>query len=68
MSASGRTDGDLASARVAVVSTTACPYCKAAKGALDAAGIAYATVDVSRDQGLRAQVKDLSGSKTVPQV
>ena len=57
-------------ARVVVISTSACPYCKAAKAGLLKAGIPFAEVDVSHGEqaGLRARVREVAGSKTVPQV
>lgn len=58
---------DLAVARVVVVTTAACPYCKAAKEALIQDKIAFGTVDVSASQDLRAQLTQITGSKTVPQ-
>ena len=61
--------GSVDQARVAVITTTACPYCKAAKRGLGEAGIEYVEVDVSHgeQQALRARVKEVTGSKTVPQ-
>ncbi|EFJ53261.1 hypothetical protein VOLCADRAFT_115835 [Volvox carteri f. nagariensis] len=58
---------DLSQARVAVVSIPACPYCKKAKDALTRAGIPYVDVNVASDQSLRQLVRDITGSRTVPQ-
>lgn len=55
-------------ARVAVITTQGCRFCKVAKGRLAEEGIPYAEVDVSHgDTGFRALVAEETGSKTVPQ-
>ncbi|KXZ42590.1 hypothetical protein GPECTOR_132g602 [Gonium pectorale] len=59
---------DLRSARVAVMSTPACPYCKRAKEALSGAGVSYVDVNVGSDEALRQVVRELTGKRTVPQV
>ena len=66
--ASASQSASLRDAKVVVVSTRACPYCKKAKEALGSAGVAYVEVDVSEAQDLRAQVREATGSRTVPQV
>ncbi|KAG2502191.1 hypothetical protein HYH03_000678 [Edaphochlamys debaryana] len=58
----------VASAAVAVMTTPACPYCKRAKEALTGAGVPYVNVDVGGDEALRQAVREVSGSRTVPQV
>lgn len=58
----------VAASAVVVFSIPACPYCKKAKEALAQAGVAFVDVDVSKDEQLRAKVREVSGSRTVPQV
>lgn len=59
---------DLTSARVAVMTTPACPYCRRAKEALTQGGWSYVEVDVAADEKLRQAVRDVTGKRTVPQV
>ncbi|KAG2432426.1 hypothetical protein HYH02_012997 [Chlamydomonas schloesseri] len=59
---------DLTSARVAVMTTPACPYCRRAKEALTQAGVSYVEVDVAADEKLRQAVRDVTGKRTVPQI
>ncbi|KAG2439584.1 hypothetical protein HXX76_004936 [Chlamydomonas incerta] len=59
---------DLTSARVAVMTTPACPYCRRAKEALTQGGWAYVEVDVAGDERLRQAVRDVTGKRTVPQI
>ena len=54
--------------RVAVVTTFGCPHCKAAKGALQAAGIPYEELELSGNLEALNTVKRLTGRATVPQV
>ncbi|GLC71620.1 hypothetical protein PLESTF_001142000 [Pleodorina starrii] len=58
----------LRQARVVVMSTPACPYCKRAKEALASAGIPYVDVNVGIDEALRQKVRDVTGKRTVPQI
>ncbi|GFR43319.1 hypothetical protein Agub_g4387 [Astrephomene gubernaculifera] len=61
-------DADVRTARVAVMSTPACPYCKRAKEALTSAGIAFVDVNIGADEALRQTVRELTGKRTVPQI
>ncbi|XP_072542493.1 uncharacterized protein [Salminus brasiliensis] len=54
--------------RVTVYSVPGCPHCLQAKATLGALGLPVCDVDVSHDAGLRAQLKKLTGSSTVPQI
>lgn len=46
-----------------------CGYCAAAKGLLNAKGVAFSEVDVSRDPGRRKEMVERSGGgSTVPQI
>ncbi|MEW5313227.1 MAG: hypothetical protein WDW38_004813 [Sanguina aurantia] len=58
----------LATAQVVVFSTPACPYCKKAKALLTQQGVAYAEVNVGDSAALRQELRDVTASKTVPQV
>ena len=55
-------------ARVQVYTTTTCPFCVRAKRLLEARGIPYDDIDLSRDDQLRASVMRRSGRRTVPQI
>ncbi|KAI4872439.1 hypothetical protein NFI96_033675 [Prochilodus magdalenae] len=54
--------------RVTVYSVPGCPLCLQAKASLGALGLPVCDVDVSRDSSLRAQLMELTGSSTVPQI
>jgi len=53
--------------RVAVFTTTGCPYCKRAKQALSDQGLPYQEISVE-DASLRGVMKDVTGSSSVPKV
>lgn len=55
-------------AKVEIYTTKLCPYCYRAKALLDGKGIAYHEVDVSFDPGMRRQLLDRTGRRTVPQI
>ncbi|HZP40141.1 MAG TPA: glutaredoxin 3 [Candidatus Binatia bacterium] len=55
-------------ARVAIYTTSSCPYCVAAKRLLTTRGIPFEEFDVETDLALRAQVMERSGRRTVPQI
>ena len=55
-------------ARIAVVSIPACPYCNRAKEALRTSGYEFANIDVSENEQLRQRVRELTNQRTVPQV
>ena len=54
--------------KVGVVSTTGCPHCKRAKGALKDKGIEYAEADLGTARDVLKEVKESTGQSTVPQV
>lgn len=58
----------LDTAKVVVFSTPACPYCKKAKELLKLQGVAFAEVNVADSAALRQELRDVTASKTVPQV
>jgi glutaredoxin 3 len=55
-------------AKVLVYSTNYCPYCAAAKALLRAKGVPFEEIDVSNDPARRAEMEQLSGRRTVPQI
>ncbi len=56
------------SARVVIYTTSWCPYCARAKALLAAKNVAYEEIDIERDAGLREQMIERSGRRTVPQI
>ena len=55
-------------ARVAVYTTSSCPFCLRAKRLLEARGIPYDEIDVEEDAELRADLIERTGRRTVPQI
>jgi GrxC family glutaredoxin len=55
-------------AKVLVYSTNYCPYCAAAKALLRTKGVPFEEIDVSNDPARRAEMEQLSGRRTVPQI
>ncbi|HEX4448291.1 MAG TPA: glutaredoxin 3 [Polyangiaceae bacterium] len=56
-------------AEVTIYTTTACPYCVAAKRLLGARNVAYREIDVTGDDAKRAWLVTASnGRRTVPQI
>jgi len=45
-----------------------CPFCHRAKALLDAKGLAYEEIDVSRNRALEQEMQERSDRDTVPQV
>jgi glutaredoxin 3 len=54
--------------RVELYTTPSCPFCVRAKRLLAERRIAYAEMDVSEDDDLRADVIERTGRRTVPQI
>jgi glutaredoxin-like YruB-family protein len=52
--------------KVAVYSTSTCPYCKMAKDFLDDNGVRYESYDVGADESRRKEMMDKSGQMGVP--
>jgi glutaredoxin 3 len=48
--------------------TRICPYCVAAKRLLGRVGVAFEEVDLSMNHGLRAELSDATGWRTVPMI
>ena len=55
-------------ARVVIYTANYCPYCFAAKSLLRAKKVEFEEVDVTYDQTRRAEMEELSGRYTVPQI
>ena len=53
---------------VTVYTTAYCPYCVRAKALLKERKIPFEEVDVGSDDGLREQIIQRSGRRTVPQI
>lgn len=54
---------------VEIYTTPTCPYCVAAKRLLNAKGVGYAEIDVSRDPAIRqAMTERAGGRRSVPQI
>lgn len=45
-----------------------CPYCHAARELLQAKGVAYEEIDLTREPSRRAEMESLSGRSSVPQI
>lgn len=55
-------------AEVILYTTPFCPYCIRAKSLLDAKRVQYRDIDVGADPGLRLEMMERSGRRTVPQI
>ena len=56
------------SAQVVMYSTRFCPYCMRARALLDGKRVSYTDIDVDGRPELCAQMVELSGRHTVPQI
>jgi glutaredoxin 3 len=54
--------------RIQIYTTRWCGYCVRAKALLDSRGLAYEETPVDDDPSFRAQLLDLTGGWTVPQI
>lgn len=48
--------------------TTWCPYCTRARALLETKGLAFRMIDVDAADGLRTEMIERSGRRTVPQI
>ena len=55
-------------ARVRMYTTQWCGYCAAARELLRSKGVDFEDIDVDSDPAKRAEMQELSGGRTVPQV
>ena len=53
---------------IVMYSTKFCPYCVRTRRLLQSKGWDYQDIPVDRDQGLRAEMMQKSGRRTVPQI
>ncbi len=58
----------MADAKVRLYTTVPCGFCSSAKRLLDSRGIPYEEVDMQKDHEGRAQLVELTGQMTFPQV
>lgn len=56
------------SKRIVVYTTTPCPYCTRVKRLLDARGLQYEEINLSRDPETRMELAGRTGMMTFPQV
>jgi len=54
--------------QVTLYTTEACPFCTSAKALLAKRGIAYEEINLARDPDGRAQLSELTGMITFPQI
>jgi glutaredoxin 3 len=54
--------------RVTVYTTEPCGFCRTAKALLDARGISYEEINLAKDPTGRAELAQLTGMMTFPQV
>ena len=59
---------DATSQRIVMYTTRFCPYCIRARGLLQSKGWDYHDISVDSDQGLRSEMMQKSGRRTVPQI
>ncbi len=55
-------------ANVTIYTTMLCPYCHMAKRLLQSKGVAFEEIDVTFKPGLRAEMAEKAGRRTVPQI
>lgn len=53
---------------ITIITKWYCPYCNAAVKLLNQLGIEHKNTDITNNPELYSQVKEISGSQTVPQV
>ena len=53
---------------VRIYTKTYCPFCHQATDLLDSLDVSYTEIDVTSDQDVLAEVSQVSGMNTVPQV
>jgi glutaredoxin 3 len=56
------------SAQITLYTTRFCPYCVRARQVLDEKGVTYQDKDVDTKPGLRQEMMERSGRRTVPQI
>lgn len=53
---------------VLIYTTRTCPFCVRAKALLDSKGVPYTEIGVDGDAKARAEIRERSGQRTVPQI
>jgi glutaredoxin 3 len=53
---------------ITIITKGYCPYCAAATTLLNKVGVEYINIDITLKLDLYNQVKEITGSQTVPQV
>jgi glutaredoxin 3 len=53
---------------VKIYTTRTCPFCIRAKALLDSKGVSYEEIGVDGDTRARAELRERSGQRTVPQI
>lgn len=53
---------------IEIYTTTFCPYCRAAKRLLESRGLEYSEINIEKKGKSRAQLEELTGGRTVPQI
>jgi len=54
--------------RIVMYASAFCPFCRWAQALLERKGVEYTILDVDRDPALRAQMRERSHRRTVPQI
>ena len=54
--------------KIEIYSKSYCPFCHRAKALLDAKGLSYEEIEVSRNPTLEKEARQRSGRNTVPQI
>lgn len=54
--------------RIVMYASAFCPFCRWARALLESKGAEYTVLDVDRDPALRAQMRERSQRRTVPQI
>ena len=55
-------------AQVVIYTTDYCSFCARAKALLRSKGVSFEEIDLSRDPGLREEILQRTGRRTVPQI
>lgn len=55
-------------AQIVIYTTNYCPYCFGAKSLLRSKNVEFEEIDVTNDPSRRAEMEELSGRYTVPQI
>ena len=56
------------SKKIEIYAISTCRYCRSALALLDEKGVEYVEIDVANDPARRAEARDLSDRRTIPQI